>query len=195
MPGDDWQKLANLRLLYAYQWGLPGKKLLMMGGEFGQRNEWDHEASLQWHLERDPEHAALRRWVRDLNALYRQRGALWRGDFDPGGFRWISCDDREQSVVSFVRWGHEQDPPLVFAFNFESVPRPGYRLGAPLSGSWHEALNGDHPRYGGSGVVNAGEIKTAPEPLHGFGQSFAVTLPPLGAVVLSPGAPPPSPEV
>jgi 1,4-alpha-glucan branching enzyme len=181
MPGDDWQKFANLRLLMGYMYGQPGKKLLFMGGEFGQWSEWYHEASLDWHLLGEPRHAALQRWVEDLNRAYRQEAALFTQDFTPAGFEWIDCNDVMQSVITFLRKGREGELVLV-ACNFTPVPHYNYRVGVPRGGFWQEILNSDAVEYGGSGHGNLGGLEAAPIPCHGRLHSLNLTLPPLGVV-------------
>ena len=181
MPGDDWQKFANLRLLLGYMYGQPGKKLLFMGGEFGQWSEWYHEASLDWHLLDEPRHAALQRWVEDLNRVYRQEAALFTQDFTPAGFQWIDCNDVMQSVITFLRKGREGELVLV-ACNFTPIPRYNYRVGVPVGGFWQEVLNSDAVDYGGSGHGNLGGLEAAPIPCHGRLHSLNLTLPPLGVV-------------
>jgi 1,4-alpha-glucan branching enzyme len=182
MPGDDWQKFANLRLLYGYMFGHPGRKLLFMGNEFGQWEEWDHDASLDWHLLESERHRGLQRWVRDLNTLYRGEPALHRLDSDPAGFEWIDCNDNARSVISFVRRGGPGTVPLVFACNFTPVPLQNYRVGVPAAGYWREVLNSDAQLYGGSGMGNFGGVDSAPLSLHGRPQSLTITLPPLAVV-------------
>jgi 1,4-alpha-glucan branching enzyme len=182
MPGDDWQKLANLRLLLGYLYAHPGKKLLFMGGEFGQWREWNHDASLDWHLLEDSRHRGIQQWVRDLNRLYRSEPAMYRRDYDPSGFQWIDCCDWEQSVVSFLR--RDGDTEVLVACNFTPVPRLNYRIGAPTSGFWDELLNSDAPDYGGAGFGNFGGVATAPVPAHGYYQSLSLTLAPLGIIFL-----------
>jgi 1,4-alpha-glucan branching enzyme len=181
MPGDDWQKFANLRLLYGYMYGQPGKKLLFMGGEFGQWSEWYHEASLDWHLLEYPMHAALKRWVKDLNLTYREEPALYTQDFSPAGFEWVDCNDMEQSVISFLRRGGHGETVLVLA-NFTPVPRHHYRVGVDREGFWRELLNSDAGDYGGSGLGNLGGREAAPIPCHGRPYSLDLTLPPLAAL-------------
>jgi 1,4-alpha-glucan branching enzyme len=181
MPGDDWQKFANLRLLLGYMYGQPGKKLLFMGGEFGQWSEWYHEASLDWHLLDDPRHAALQRWVEDLNRAYRQEPALFTQDFTPAGFEWVDCNDVIQSVITFLRKGRDGEVLLV-ACNFTPVPRHNYRVGVPMGGFWQEVLNSDALDYGGSGQGNLGGMEAVPIPFHGRYHSLTLTLPPLGVV-------------
>ncbi|MGA7614472.1 MAG: 1,4-alpha-glucan branching protein GlgB [Thermoanaerobaculia bacterium] len=182
MPGDAWQKMANLRLLYAYMWAQPGKKLLFMGGELGQWHEWNHESSLDWHLLDDPGHAGVQRWVADMNRTYRERTALHQLDYDPRGFSWVDCCDTDNSVISFIRRGRSEDDAILCVFNFTPVPRHNYMVGAPGRGWWKEALNSDAPLYGGSGQGNLGGAEAAPFSLHGQSHSLTLTLPPLGAV-------------
>jgi 1,4-alpha-glucan branching enzyme len=183
MPGDDWQKFANLRLLFGYMYAQPGKKLLFMGGEFGQWNEWYHEASLDWDLLQHPHHLGLQRWVSDLNGLYRRERVLHGFDFDPSGFQWIDCNDSQQSTLSLMRMGRGEDP-IVAVCNFTPVPRQNYRIGAPEGGFWEELLNSDSAVYGGSGQGNLGGVEAAPVPAHGQPFSLSLTLPPLGIVYL-----------
>jgi len=185
MPGDDWQKFANLRLLLAYMYAMPGKKLLFMGIEFAQWSEWDHEKSLDWHLTDEPMHGGMSRLTGDLNRVMREEKALHELDFDPAGFAWIDASDAEQSVISFVRRG-SGDEMLVAAFNFTPVPRHNYQIGAPVGGRWLEILNSDAPIYGGSGQGNLGGVDAAPVGRHGHLHSLNLTLPPLGAVFLKP---------
>ena len=184
MPGDDWRRLANLRLLYAWMWAQPGKKLLFMGGEIGQWREWSHDRELDWELLGDPSHAGIQGWVRDLNALYAGQRALHELDFEPAGFSWIDCADFERSVVALLRRGRSDDEVVAAAFNFTPVPRYAYRLGVPREGFWREVANSDATDYGGSGVGNLGGCETNPQPAHGHAQSIELTLPPLGAVFL-----------
>jgi 1,4-alpha-glucan branching enzyme len=183
MPGDPWRKFANLRALYGFMFTQPGKKLLFMGNELGQWNEWNHDVGLDWHLLEYPSHEGLRRWVRDLNAMLRATPALHERDFDPGGFEWIDANDADQSVASYLRWDHEGRDPVVCACNFTPVPRHGYRLGVPSPGYWEEVLNSDAATYGGSGQGNFGGMGTDPVASHGREQSLSVTLPPLGMVL------------
>jgi 1,4-alpha-glucan branching enzyme len=179
MPGDDWQKFANLRALYGYMYAQPGKKLLFMGGEFGQWREWAHDASLQWDLLQYPAHAGLRNWVRDLNDLYSNEPALHELDCDPAGFEWIDCGDSESSVVSLMRKAKSSSAIILVVCNFTPVPRENYRLGAPRSGFWREVLNSDAANYGGSNMGNMGGVEAVPIPLHGRRNSLTITLPPL----------------
>jgi 1,4-alpha-glucan branching enzyme len=185
--GDDWQTAANMRLLYAHQTGHPGKQLLFMGDEFGQRREWNHDDAIDWHLIDEPLHAGVMNWVRDLNALYADEPALWNDV--PGSFEWVDPDDHEQSVLSYLRTGDE-GKPLLFVLNMTPVPRHDYRVGVPSgedgSGRWREMLNSDAEGYGGSGVGNYGGVEADPVWAHDRAQSVALSLPPLGALVLTP---------
>ena len=186
MPGDAWQRFANLRLLYGYMFGHPGKKLLFMGGEFGQPAEWNHDVGLDWHLLGEgPFHAGLSQFVTDLNALYRSRPSLHQVDFSPDGFAWIDCTDRTHSVLAFVRYGADRDDFTVTVANFTPVVREGYRIGVPAAGRYTELLNSDSAFYGGSNVGNLGEVPTEPIASHGHDQSIALTLPPLACVFLA----------
>ena len=183
MPGDEWQKFANLRALYGYMFTYPGKKLLFMGSEFGQGREWTHDESLDWHLLDYPRHEGLRRWVQDLNRLYRTEGALFESDSDSHGFEWIDGNDRQRSIISFLRRGKTPNDELVVVCNFTPVPREGYRIGVPHDGYWKEVLNSDAKLYGGSGVGNLGGLKAQPEPSHDRPHSLNLTLPPLGCLI------------
>jgi 1,4-alpha-glucan branching enzyme len=183
MPGDDWQKFANLRLLLGYMYMQPGKKLLFMGGEIGQWSEWNHDGSIEWHLLDYAPHKSLQRWVRDLNTIYRGEPSLHERDCDGSGFRWIDCNDAEQSTLAFLRRGESEAVTLLAAFNFTPVPRHNYRLGVPWDGEWTEVLNSDATLYGGSGQGNMGRLRAAPISSHGHSQAIHVTLPPLGVVV------------
>ena len=187
MPGDDWQKFANLRLLLGYMYGEPGKKILFMGGEFGQWREWNHDTALGWDLLQYDPHQGLQRFVRDLNHLYRSEPSLYELDFQPQGFEWIDFHDAEASVVSFIRKGKARGEELVFVFNFTPVVRPGYRLGVPRPGFYHEVINSDAGIYGGSSVGLGGGIHTESSPSHGRPFSVSLTLPPLGMLVLKAG--------
>jgi 1,4-alpha-glucan branching enzyme len=184
MPGDDWQKFANLRALFGYMYAQPGKKLLFMGGEFGQRREWVHDSSLDWDLLDHPPHAGLNRWVRDLNWLYRGQPALYELDCQPAGFEWIDCNDAEGSVVSLIRKGKSTSAVILAVCNFTPVPRAGYRVGVPRGGFWQELLNSDAGEYGGSGMGNLGGGEALPSPFHGRSHSLVLTLPPLSVVFL-----------
>jgi 1,4-alpha-glucan branching enzyme len=188
MTGDRWQKLANLRALYAYMWAHPGKKLLFMGCELAQEQEWSHERSLDWHLLERPEHAGIQALVRDLNRSYRAEPALWEVDADPSGFWWLQPNDADSNVVAFARASRDRERVLVFVANLSPVPRPGYRLGLPRACRWREALNTDSTYYGGSDVGNLGAVEPDPVPWHGESVSAEVTLPPLAAIWLVPDA-------
>jgi len=182
MPGDDWQKFANLRVLFAYMYAQPGKKLLFMGSEFGQWNEWDHEAGLDWHLLDYPLHSGMARMVSDLNYLHKSEPALHELDFDPQGFEWIDCNDSQQSVLSLLRKGREEKERMIVVCNFTPVPRVGYRIGAPTAGTWQEVFNSDAGVYGGSGLGNSGQVEAAYSSLHGQPFSLTIVVPPLAAV-------------
>ncbi len=184
MPGDDWRKFANLRLLFAWMYAQPGKKLVFMGGEFGQWSEWWHERGLDWDLTAQPLHHGLKRWVADLNRSYRKEPALHRGDFDPAGFSWIDCNDSAQSVISLMRKDPLDGDTVLVVLNFTPLPRHNYRLGCPGGGFWMEVLNGDATEYGGSGQGNIGGVEAAPVPFHGLTHSLSLTVPPLAAVFL-----------
>ncbi|MFH0825084.1 MAG: 1,4-alpha-glucan branching protein GlgB [Pseudomonadota bacterium] len=184
MPGDEWRQFANLRLLLAYMYAQPGKKLLFMGGEFGQWNEWYHEAGLDWHLLAKPLHAGMLTWVRDLNRVYRAERALHQKDFDSRGFEWIDCNDSDNSVLTFLRKGSSPADTMVVAFNFTPVPRNDYRVGAPYGGLWREVLNSDAALYGGSGLGNMGAVEAPADPCHMRPFSLHLVLPPLSAVFL-----------
>jgi 1,4-alpha-glucan branching enzyme len=183
MPGDEWQQFANLRLLLGHMWAHPGKKLLFMGGEFGQRREWAHEGALDWAaLEREP-HRGLQRWVEDLNRLYRSKPALYELDFEPAGFEWIDAGDAEHSVLLYLRKARDGSSVLVVA-NFTPVPRDNYLVGVPQAGRWRELLNSDATLYGGSGVGNLCLTQTVPVAAHGQFQALNLRLPPLGILIL-----------
>ncbi len=184
--GDHWQKLANLRALYAYMWAHPGKKLLFMGCELAQQAEWSHERSLDWHLLEQPEHAGMQSLVRDLNRLYRSEPALYELDSDPAGFWWLEPNDADNNVLAFARQSREGERVVVFIANLSPVPRENYRLGLPRSGRWREALNTDSSYYGGSDVGNLGGVQPEPIPWHDQPFSAEVTLPPLAALWLVP---------
>jgi 1,4-alpha-glucan branching enzyme len=189
LPGDRWQKLANLRLLLGYLWTQPGKKLLFMGGEFGQEREWAHESSIDWHLLEQDDHAGVARWTAHLNGLYRGDAALHEGDARPDGFQYIDASDTDASVISFLRLAVRSDEQVLCVFNFTPVPRDGYRLGVPRAGWWQEIANSDAVEYGGSGVGNLGGVDTEPIASHGHDQSLLLRLPPLGLVLLKAPAP------
>lgn len=185
MPGDAWQKAANLRLAFGWMFCHPGKKLVFMGGEFGQSREWNHDQSLDWHELKDPRHAGIARWFADVCRFYRESPALWELDNSPKGFEWIDCSDRDSSVVSFIRRDGEGHT-LALAANFTPVVRSGYRVGLPCGGAWLEVLNSDAEVYGGSGVGNMGRVETEEKEFHGRPYSAELTIPPLGCVVLKP---------
>jgi 1,4-alpha-glucan branching enzyme len=187
MPGDDWQQFANLRSLLAYQWVFPGKPLLFMGGEFGQRAEWNANTSLDWHLLGDgPYHRGLQRFVEDLNRLYLTEPALWESDYDYGGFFWIDCTDQYNSVLSFARQNHDSSSQLVTIMNLTPVPRYGYRMGLPRAGAWGEVLNSDAGIYGGGNIGNYGGVTAEEHRVHNQPWSAVFTLPPLAVVVFQP---------
>jgi len=186
MPGDAWQRFANLRLLFGYMWAHPGKKLLFMGGELAQWREWAHEGELDWALAMHAQHAGVQRFVADANRLYARSPALFEIDFETPGFEWIVGDDRDASVVVFVRRAR-RGPPMLVACNFTPVPRANYRVGVPEDGFWREVLNSDATVYGGSGVGNFGGVHTEPFGFHGRAQSVSLTLPPLAVVYLEHG--------
>ncbi len=179
MPGNDWQKYANLRLLFGYIYGHPGKKLLFMGGELAQWKEWDHDESLEWHVLQYPLHQGVQRWIKDLNYLYKRESAMHELDFSKEGFEWIDFSDWEQSTISFVRKGKSPDDIILVVCNFTPVPRYNYRVGVPKDGFWREVLNSDANLYGGSGHGNLGGIEATPIPSHGKYYSLSLILPPL----------------
>jgi 1,4-alpha-glucan branching enzyme len=205
-PGDEWQKFATLRLLLGYMWGHPGKKLLFMGGEFAQTSEWNFNAELPWWLLHYPPHQGAQRWVTDLNTLYRSHEEMYVLDYDPAGFRWIDCNDVDQSILIMMRrgrparrsevasdeMGHARQLPddstrpfLVIACNFTPIVRHGYNIGMPVAGVYRERLNSDARHYGGSGVINEGEFATRGMRIHGYEQGITVTLPPLGVCIFA----------
>ncbi|HMS83297.1 MAG TPA: 1,4-alpha-glucan branching protein GlgB [Nitrospira sp.] len=187
MPGDNWQRFANLRALYGYMYGHPGKIMLFMGGEFGQWREWNHDDSLQWHLCQDEPHLGLQRFVRDLNWLYRSEPALYEVDYDWTGFQWIDINDTENSVISFVRKAKNQNNQIICICNFTPVPRYGYRVGVPMPGWYRELLNSDAHMYGGSNLGNGGGVTAESVASHGLSHSIAVTLPPLSVLYFKAG--------
>lgn len=184
MPGDRWQRFANLRAYLAFMFTHPGKKLLFMGCEFGQEREWNHDSSLDWHLLSDPFHHGVQSLVRDLNAAYRGMPALHRLDCDSQGFEWIDASDHERSVISFLRRAGASDPAVIAVGNFTPVPREHYRIGVPGPGYYAERINTDSAIYGGSNVGNGGGVRAQPVPFHGRSHSIDLTLPPLGTLVL-----------
>ncbi|MBI4431050.1 MAG: 1,4-alpha-glucan branching protein GlgB [Candidatus Omnitrophica bacterium] len=181
MPGDDWQKFANLRLLFGYMYGQPGKKLLFMGGEFGQWREWYHDESLDWHLTQYDRHKGIQKWVKDLNVLYRNEPALHEQDTVHEGFEWIDCNDMDSSVLSLLRKSRERQELILCVFNFTPVPRFRYRIGVPKGGFWKEVVNSDASEYGGGGIGNLGGLYTSSIPWHGRPHSIEINAPPLAA--------------
>lgn len=184
MPGDDWQRFANLRALFGFMYGHPGKKMLFMGGEFGQWREWNHDTSLDWHLRDYPPHAGLQRLVRDLNTLYLEQPSLYELDHDWPGFQWVDFHDAAHSVVAFLRKGKDAGEQMVCVCNFTPVPRYDYRIGVPSAGYFRELLNTDASAYGGSNLGNGGGLQSSPAPCHGFAHSLMLTLPPLSVLFL-----------
>jgi 1,4-alpha-glucan branching enzyme len=184
MPGDTWQKFANLRLLFGYMWAHPGKKLLFMGDEFGQLREWNHDSSLDWHLLENDRHHGLLRWVEDLNAFYRRTPALYQLDFSEDGFQWVDFHDEQNSVLSWLRRDLD-GRQLLIVINATPIPRSNYRIGVPVPGFWREELNSDAVEYGGSGWGNLGGVDAAPVPDHGFYDSVSLNLPPLAVVFMA----------
>jgi 1,4-alpha-glucan branching enzyme len=182
MPGDEWQRFANLRLLLGCMYAQPGKKLLFMGDEFGQVREWTHDGSLEWHVLQYPNHAGLQKWVEDLNHVYRREPALYEVDSDPAGFEWIDCSDSDQSVLTFIRKGHSTDDVVIVACNFTPVPRTNYRIGVPRGGYWHEIANSDAAQYWGGNWGNLGGVEASPVSHHGRPWSVSVTLPALSVL-------------
>ena len=186
MPGDRWQKFANLRAYYTFMWAHPGKKLLFMGGEFAQEREWNHDRSLDWHLLDDPMNAGIQGLIRQLNRLYRELPALHEMDCEPAGFEWIESNDADNSVFSFLRRGRGDSGPVLVICNFTPMVRHGYRIGVPEAGRWRTILNSDDPSFGGSGVGNPDAIAAQPVGWHGRSHSIELDLPPLGALLLLP---------
>ena len=182
MPGDEWQRFANLRLLYGYMFTHPGSNLLFMGGEIGQSSEWNFQYSLDWHLLQYDFHAGIQELIKDLNTLYRSQPALYEKQFSPEGFQWIDYGDAENSVLTYIRKGHETKNDLIIACNFTPVPRESYRMGVPRNKQLKEILNTDAEKYAGGGISN-GTVKPVKEPWHGYEQSVEISIPPLGMVV------------
>ena len=185
MPGDDWQRFANLRLLLGYMYAQPGKKLLFMGGEIAQWREWQHDGALDWDLLQYPAHEGVRKWLSDLNQFYRSATGLHELDSDPRGFEWIDCNDWDSSVVSLLRKGKAANSDIIIVCNFTPVPRPNYRLGVPRGGIWKERLNSDAKDYGGSGIGNMGAVEASPLAVHGRPFSLSLELPPLSVLFLT----------
>ena len=184
MPGDEWQRFANLRLLFCYMFAQPGKKLLFMGDEFGQVREWTHDTSLEWHVLQYPLHRGVQSWVEQLNRVYRSESALHQLDSDPAGFEWVDCNDSATSVLSLLRKAKSPQETVLIVCNFTPVPRPSYRVGVPSGGFWRELLNSDAREYGGSGLGNLGGLLAEAQPAHGRPYSLNLVLPPLAAVFL-----------
>ena len=184
MPGDEWQKFANLRLLYGYMFAQPGKKLLFMGSEFGQVREWGHDTSLEWHVTAYPAHSGVQKWVEQLNHLYGQEPALHELESDPAGFEWVDCNDTGASIVSLLRKAQRPEDTILVVCNFTPLPRESYRIGVPFGGYWRELLNSDASDYAGSGVGNAGGKMAEEIAVHGRPYSLSLTLPPLGVLFL-----------
>ena len=184
MPGDEWQQFANLRALYGYLWTHPGKKLLFMGGEFAQRNEWVHEGALDWSAAGQDQNRGIERWITDLNSVYRSEPALHQVDFEPAGFEWIDCRDAESSVIAYLRRPRGAGATIIVVCNFTPVPRENYLIGVPHGGTWREILNSDSWIYGGSGMGNFGAVESAPVRAHGRYHALTMRLPPLAVVLL-----------
>jgi 1,4-alpha-glucan branching enzyme len=187
MPGDEWQRFANLRALYGYMWAHPGKQLLFMGSEWGQVSEWSEKNGLDWWVLEFDYHSGVQRLVRDLNSLYKSAPALWSADSSPDGFAWIDANDATGNVLSFLRFGSQENgvPVLACVANFSASVRAGYQVGLPLAGRWREVLNTDSAIYGGSGVGNLGGVEAIPKPWHGRPASATLTLPPLSVIWLT----------
>jgi 1,4-alpha-glucan branching enzyme len=187
MPGDEKQRFANLRLLFAYMYAQPGKKLMFMGDEFGQVREWAHDSSLEWHVLQYPVHSGMQEWVGQLNRLYRAEPALHLLDTNAAGFEWVDCNDNLTSTISLLRKSESAKDTVLVVCNFTPIPRIGYRIGVPEGGYWRELLNSDAGEYGGTGVGNLGGVHAEGEPAHGRPYSLKLTLPPLGALFLKAG--------
>jgi 1,4-alpha-glucan branching enzyme len=186
MPGDSWQRFANLRTYFGFMWGHPGKKLLFMGGEIAQEHEWSHDGEVDWPALGDPLRLGLQRLVRDLNRLYAEEPALHQRDAVSSGFRWVVGDDRENSVFAFLRYGGEAASPVLVVCNMTPVPRSGYRIGVPRPGEWRELLNSDAAVYGGSNIGNGGAVMAVAVQGHGEAQSLELALPPLSVMYFRP---------
>ena len=182
VPGDEWRRFANLRLLFGYMYAQPGKKLIFMGAEFGQGQEWSHDRSLDWHLLQGRFHSGLQRWLEDLNQFYRTHPAMHQLDCQSKGFAWIDCNDAHQSALSLLRRGRAPDEQIIVVCNFSGIPRVNYEVGAPAGGYWVEVLNSDARHYGGSNQGNQGGVEAAPVPAHGMSHSLNLVLPPLAVV-------------
>jgi 1,4-alpha-glucan branching enzyme len=186
MPGDEWQRFANLRAYFGFMWGHPGKKLLFMGDEIAQWREWNHDASIDWDLLHQPFHHGIKTLVGDLNRIYRMEPALFERDSLPGGFRWVIGDDTANSVFAFLRYGEDERRLILVVCNMTPVPRSGYAIGVPRRGFWRELLNTDAAVYGGSNLGNAGGVTAINRRVHGEAQALVLTLPPLATLFLSP---------
>ena len=184
MPGDEWRRFANLRLLFSYMFTHPGTKLLFMGGEFGQTSEWNHDQSLDWHLLDHHYHKGIYNIMKDLNALYKQEEALYFYSFSDKGFAWVDYSDHENSVIIYKRMSDKKEEALIVICNFTPEARSNYRVGVPYRGEWKELFNSDNMKYGGSGVLNQGLFFTTPVKYHGSDYSVSITLPPLGISIL-----------
>jgi 1,4-alpha-glucan branching enzyme len=184
MPGDRWQKFANLRAYYGFMWGHPGKKLMFMGCELAQEREWNHDGSVDWHLLEDHSHRGVQSLIRDLNAAYRSIPALHERDADPSGFQWLVADDAENSVIAWARRGADPEKLAVVVSNFTPVPREGYRVGVPAAGFYREAVNTDAAAYGGSNMGNSGGVTAEAGEAHGQPYYLTLTLPPLATLIL-----------
>jgi 1,4-alpha-glucan branching enzyme len=184
MPGDRWQRFANLRAYYGFMWGHPGKKLLFMGGEFAQEKEWEHDFSLDWHLLEDPFHEGVQKLIRDLNQVYRRSPALFERDAEASGFQWLVSDDAENSVIAWIRKGESDRQIIIVVSNFTPVPRMSYRVGVPFAGFYVETINTDSAAYGGSNMGNLGGMTAEQVPCHGQPYSMSLTLPPLATLFL-----------
>jgi 1,4-alpha-glucan branching enzyme len=182
MPGDRWQKFANLRALFGYMWARSGKKILFMGGEFGQWREWNHDESLDWHLLGEPDHRGVQSLIRDLNRIYRREPALWDTDHEPAGFRWIDANNADENIIAFIRISSATGRKVVCVCNFSPVLRTGYRIGVPAAGLYLEILNTDSNLYGGGNHGNAGAVAAEQIPSHGLPNSLSITLPPLATL-------------
>jgi len=186
MSGDEWQKFANLRTYLGFMWGYPGKKLLFMGCEFGQWQEWNHDTGLEWQALNAPRHRGMQRLARDLNLVYQHEPALHQVDFDWSGFKWIDANDSDNSVLSFIRYAKNPDDFVIVVCNFTPVVREHYRIGVPKAGAYRELINSDQDIYGGSGISNGPVINALPEPCHSFGHSLSLIIPPLSTLFLHP---------
>jgi 1,4-alpha-glucan branching enzyme len=182
MPGDEWQRFANVRAFLAYMYGHPGKKLLFMGTDIGDYREWNHDSGVPWEVLQYPVHLGLQSFVRDLNALYRSHPALYEVDFDYTGFEWLDISDVDQSIISFLRKAADPADAIVFACNFTPVPRRNYSVGVPVAGFYREILNSDSSLYGGGNIGNAGGVMSFNKQSHGRGQTISITIPPLAVV-------------